>query len=232
MCAPIQRRRIRRYSPAVVFALRVVAVRCGRSPVLTWVANRRIRPNVALEWVTGRSAAAFPVTPVPGTPGPPTPTVEVTALTTPRGARDRHDGAVIAEARGYITASIGEDASASAVKARTALAAVIPDPTWPPDDLRAHRVMAGWIARAPQDDAHHRCYDANESWTVTADRGFAALADRIEDEYARAQGAVDIGEVSVTRLGVLDRLGVEPNPDPRRRPFYAPAPRWQTIDAD
>ncbi len=147
-------------------------------------------------------------------------------------ARDRHDHAVIAAARGDIRPSIREDAAVAAARARTALAAVIPDPTWPADDLRAHRVMAEWAVRAPQDDGHHRRYDANESWAVTADRGFAALSARIDDEYARAQGAVDIGDGTVTRLGVLDRLGVEPNPDRRRRLFYALEPVWQTIDAD
>ena len=38
--------------------------------------------------------------------------------------------------------------------------------------------------------------------------------------------------VTVTRLGVLERLGVEPNPDRRRRLFDALEPVWQTIDAD
>ena len=96
--------------------------------------------------------------------------------------------------------------------------------------------MAEWAARALQDDGigdeHHHGYDTAESWTVTADRGFAALSARIDDEYARAQGAVDIGDVTVTRLDVLDRLGVESNPDRRRRLFYALEPVWQTIDAD
>ena len=150
-------------------------------------------------------------------------------------ARDRHDQAVIAAARGDIQPDMRANAAAAAADALSLLAAVIPDPTWSPDDLRAHRVMARWAAQAVQDDEddkQHHGYDTTESWAVTADRGFAALSVRIDDAYARAQGAVDIGDVTVTRLGVLERLGVEPNPDRRRRLFYALEPVWQTIDAD
>jgi len=36
----------------------------------------------------------------------------------------------------------------------------------------------------------------------------------------------------VTRLGVLERLAVEPAPEARRRLFYSLEPVWQTIDGD
>jgi len=135
-------------------------------------------------------------------------------------ARDRHDHAVIAAARGDIQPRVRVDAATAAAEARAALAAVVPDATWSADDMRAHRIMASWAAPAPPDDGHRGGRDADESWAATADRGLAALSARIDDDYARAQGAVDI------------RLGVEPNPDRRHRLFYALEPVWQTIDAD
>src|SRR5262245_50112801 len=49
---------------------------------------------------------------------------------------------------------------------------------------------------------------------------------------ARRQSEVDIGDVTLTRLGVLDRLAVEPDPRRRRELFFALEPTWQTIDAD
>jgi hypothetical protein len=151
-------------------------------------------------------------------------------------ARDRHDRATIAEAQGKIRPSLRTDAAAAATTARTALAAIVVDPSWPTDDLHAYRVMARWAAQSPEmetsDNGGDRDYGADESWVVTAERGFTALSARIADEYARAQGAVDIGDVTVTRLGVLDRLGVEANPERRRQLFYALEPVWQTIDAD
>ena len=146
-------------------------------------------------------------------------------------ARDRHDRATIAEAQGKIRPSLRTDAAMAAAAARTALAAVVVDPAWPPDDLHAYRVMAQWTTQSGETQARDndadRDYVTGESWGVTAERGFAALSTRIADEYAQAQGAVDVGDVTLTRLGVLDRLGNEANPERRRRLFYALEPVWQ-----
>jgi hypothetical protein len=150
-------------------------------------------------------------------------------------ARDRHDRATIAEAQGKIRPGLRTDAAAAATTARGALAAVVFDPTWSPDDARAYRVMARWAAQDPENAGNDRDddgYEPGEGWAVTAERGFAALSARIDDEYARAQGAVDIGDLTLTRLGVLDRLGIEADPDRRRRLFYALESVWRTIDAD
>ena len=151
-------------------------------------------------------------------------------------ARDRRDRATIAEAQGKIRPSLRTDAAMAAAAARTALAAVVVDPAWPPDDLHAYRVMAQWTTRSAEtqasDNDADRAYVTGESWGVTAERGFAALSTRIADEYAQAQGAVDVGDVTLTRLGVLDRLGNEANPERRRQLFHALEPVWQTIDAD
>lgn len=149
-------------------------------------------------------------------------------------ARDRQDHATIAQARGEIRPGLRSEVVAAVAAARVAVTAVTVDPTWTPEDLRAHQLMQRWAVQSAVSDGpdRHRYVAPDESWTVTADRGFAALSARIDDEYARAQGAVDIGNVTVTRLGVLNQLGIEPDRLRRRRLFYALEPVWQTIDAD
>jgi hypothetical protein len=148
-------------------------------------------------------------------------------------ARDCQDRVTIGAARGEIQPELRSRAVDTAAAARRALSGLPVDPGWRPDDQRAYQLMARWAA----DPTGGRnggtiAETSGESWEVTADRGFEALAARIEDEYARAQGAVDIGDVTVTRLGVLERLGTEPNAVRRRQLFYALEPVWQTIDAD
>ena len=151
-------------------------------------------------------------------------------------ARDAHDRAVIGDARGEGSPDLTATAEAAAGRARTALNALHANgdrrtnPAWSADDTRAYDVMREWIdglnaAGAP-------AAVPGESWAATAERGLDALSVRIADEYGRAQSEVDIGDVTVTRLGVLDRLAAEPDSRRRRELFFALDPTWQTIDAD
>ena len=147
-------------------------------------------------------------------------------------ARDRQDRAAIAAARGEIRPGIRREAEAAVTAARVALATLEVEPAWSAEDVRAYRVMRRWAARPTDNGDHEEDAAPHESWVATAERGSAALSARIDSEYGQAQGAVDIGDVTVTRLGVLERLGIERDPVRRRRLFYALEPVWQTIDAD
>ncbi|HEY7175915.1 MAG TPA: hypothetical protein VH442_13445, partial [Micromonosporaceae bacterium] len=144
-------------------------------------------------------------------------------------ARSARDRASIAEARGEPTDDLVARAEDLASRAHAALLAVVPEPTWPADDQRAYQTMSTWYDAV---DTKPEPPVLGESWAVTAERGLDALCARITSEYARAQSEVDVGDVTLTRLHVLERLGLEPEPARRRRLFYALESMWQVVDSD
>jgi hypothetical protein len=154
-------------------------------------------------------------------------------------ARDAHDRVTMGAARGVLEPDVPDEAAGAAERARAAFGEIRIDDAWTADDRRAYDTMGRWLdesdaggADADGADADATVPSSDESWAVTAERGYAALSARITAEYARAQSEVDIGDVTVTRLDVLARLGIEPDAHRRRRLFLALEPTWRTIDAD
>ncbi len=145
-------------------------------------------------------------------------------------ARDLLDRLSVAAARGEDEPGLAGAAAEAAAEARAAVTALATaDPTgWDEEDRRAVAAMRRWAETADGEEWP----GTDESWAATAERGEAALRGRIFAGYAAAQGAVDTGEVTMTRLGVLERLAVEPDPGRRRRLFRSLAPVWESIDAD
>src|SRR5215475_564520 len=147
-------------------------------------------------------------------------------------ARDAYDRLTIGAARGVAGSERADFAARAATRARATLNEIEFDASWPAEDRRAYDIMTGWLDALGTDEAASEAWTSGESWAVTAERGYAALSARISAAYARAQSEVDIDGVTVTRLDVLERLGVEEDARRRRRLFLALEPTWQTIDAD
>jgi hypothetical protein len=87
------------------------------------------------------------------------------------------------------------------------------------DDHRALATMRSWLAQLDGDDSADADADAGPGRTV-------------ESAYATAQANVDVGDSTITRLGVLERLSTEPDPARRKALFTALTPVWRTIDGD
>jgi hypothetical protein len=147
-------------------------------------------------------------------------------------ARDAIDRATIAAARGDNQSGLDDQATRISAAARTAIAAVHVAHDWADEDRRAYDIMRRWAATAAPPGDTDPIPPAGESWAATAERGYAALAERIEDAYAREQAAVDIGDVTATRTDVLGRLATERDPVRRRTLFGALEPVWASMDAD
>ena len=147
-------------------------------------------------------------------------------------ARDLLDRLNIARVRGDDDLGLAGAAASAVADARAAIddLAEVDTAGWDSADLRALTVLKRWSAAVDvQEDTWP---GTDESWVVTAGRGFAALSARLQSEYAAAQGAVDTGEVIMTRLAVLERLAVEPDAEQRRHLFLSLEPVWQSIDGD
>src|SRR5215468_4279515 len=147
-------------------------------------------------------------------------------------ARDAYDRLTIGAARGMAGSEHSDSAARAATRALAALNEIEFDASWSADDRRAYDIMTGWLDETTAEEAASEAWTSGESWAVTAERGYASLSARISADYALAQSDVDIGGVTVTRLDVLERLGVEEDARRRRRLFLALEPTWQTIDAD
>jgi hypothetical protein len=123
-----------------------------------------------------------------------------------RDARNLADQLEIARARGEAVDDLEDRAGRARSIAYTAL---IEDP---PEDQRACEAISAWFV--PEDDEED---------------DFSRLSAEIEKEYAERQAAVDIGGEIITRLGVLERLSVEPDPGTRMALFRSLLPVWQSI---
>jgi len=146
-------------------------------------------------------------------------------------ARDMLDRLGIGRATGSREPGLVEAAAAATDAARAAIADLhgVDTAGWDSADVRALGLLRRWAATRDEDEP---AAGTDESWAATAERGFAALSARIQVGYAAAQGAVDTGEVTMTRLAVLERLAVEPDAERRRHLFLSLEPVWQSMDGD
>jgi hypothetical protein len=71
-----------------------------------------------------------------------------------------------------------------------------------------------------------------EAWHAAIAEGGAPLRLRLEACYAASANALHAGDVTLTRLGILGRLGTEPDAGIRRTLFLALEPLWRVVDGD
>jgi hypothetical protein len=173
-----------------------------------------------------------------------------------RAARDIHDQAEIAAARGDNASDLRSRAAQAALAFGEALDAMRADDVeavWRDavgsantvdssaadssstadsrgrQDRAALAVMLSWAGKtdAPTVTVPH------ETSQLPDPTSFADVSARIEAAYAQAQGAVEVnsGE-TMTRLGVLEQLSIDVDPARRRALFLALDPVWRTIDGD
>jgi hypothetical protein len=141
-------------------------------------------------------------------------------------ARDLRDRQRINAARGEDDTALDARAAAAFDAAAEAINAAGTAATG--EERRALEIMRAWAQSTDADDGGEP--EPDEPWALTAERGIHAMSRRIEEEYAVAQGAIRVDDVTLTRLAVLERLGIEPDPARRKRLFYALEPVWQSID--
>ena len=126
-------------------------------------------------------------------------------------ARDLDDQLTIAIARGTDTPDLAARAATAKLQARDA---VTPETV---QDPQVYVRLRTWLDEPPDDEAAG---------------AFEELSNKIERVYAARQANVATGRGTITRLGVLEALSVEPDRDERRALFLALAPVWAAIDAD
>jgi len=137
-------------------------------------------------------------------------------------ARTSADRLAIAVARGRSTEIAEREADTARATLRTLIGAAPPGKSPDPstdadtgDDAAALAAIRRWLddADRPDDD-------------------LTAISTTLTDAYAAAAATVDTGDATLTRLAVLERLRIEPDPAHRRHLFEALAPVWRTIDGD
>jgi hypothetical protein len=110
----------------------------------------------------------------------------------------------------------------------------------PPDEplLAAVDAVRAALDRLDRDaltPADRRAVEAMERGLATM-TGDGADADRtpsdLEIAFAETAEALAVGDERVSRLALLGRLGVEPDPRRRRELFLALSPLWQVVDGD
>ncbi len=69
-------------------------------------------------------------------------------------------------------------------------------------------------------------------WSTAIAAGGETLRRRIETCYAAAEESIHVGDRTLTRLQILDRLATEGDAAERRRLFLAMAPLWWAVDGD
>jgi hypothetical protein len=124
-------------------------------------------------------------------------------------ARDLDDQLTIAIARGTDTPDLARRAATAKLQAREAVTAE------PVQDPQAYARLRAWLDEPDEDHA------AGE---------FETLSSKIQEVYAQRQAAVVTNRGTITRLGVLEALSTEPDPDERRALFLALEPVWSAID--
>ncbi len=129
-------------------------------------------------------------------------------------ARDLDDQLTIRAARGSSLGDLDRRAAAAKLTAREA---VTPEAV---QDDRAYAAMRAWLDEPSEDQLIDGERDA-----------FGALSGQIEQRYAERQAAVITSRGVMTRLGVLDAVGREPDSDQRRALFHTLAPVWESIDS-
>ncbi len=156
-----------------------------------------------------------------------------------REARDRLD---VARATGAATRAAGIEAEArtasSAVHRALASFPVADVDRLGAEDRRALDAIRAGIGAADDDrlpvaaTVGVKGCDDDVAWRAAIAAGGAALRDRLEVCYAATADTLPVDGGTMTRLGLLQRLAMEPDAGVRRDLFLALQPLWVVVNGD